>query len=72
MVIKQVVSGGESPTAATVTIKESGLRDDSVQAERSIFKLVLRDGQWVIDSRINQRSCYPGRGHKNFSTAPCR
>lgn len=71
MLIQQVLSGGGSPTTATVTIEQSGLLDDAVQAERSIFQLALRDGKWVIDSRVNQQRCYPDRGHQSFSTAPC-
>ncbi len=71
MLIQQDVSGGESPTTAVVTIEQSDLLDDAVQAERSIFKLALRDDKWVIDSRINQQRCYPERGHQSFSTAPC-
>lgn len=72
MLIQQVLSGGENPTTATVTIEQSDLLDDTVQAERSIFQLALRDGKWVIESRINQQRCYPDRGHQSFSTAPCR
>lgn len=71
MLIQQEVSGGESPTTATVTIEQSGLLDDAVQAKRSSFHLAFRDGKWVIDSRINQQRCYPERGHQSFSTAPC-
>lgn len=71
MQIQQVLSGGENPTTATVTIEQSGLLDDAVQGERSIFQLALRDGKWVIDSRVNQQRCYPERGHQGFSTAPC-
>ncbi|MEN3262806.1 hypothetical protein AAH678_29635 [Sodalis endosymbiont of Spalangia cameroni] len=71
MLIQQVVSGGENPTTATVTIEQSDLPDDAVQTERSIFKLAFRDGKWVIESRINQQHCYPDRGHQSFSTAPC-
>lgn len=71
MLIQQVVSDGENPTTATVTIEQSDLPDDAVQAERSIFKLALRNGKWFIDSRINQQRCYPERGHQSFSTAPC-
>lgn len=54
MQIQQEVSGGENPTTATVTIEQSDLLDDTVQVERSIFQLALRDGKWVIESRINQ------------------
>ncbi|HGJ5863761.1 hypothetical protein [Arsenophonus nasoniae] len=71
MQIRQVLSGGESPTTATVTIEQSDLLDDSVQAERSIFQLAFRDGKWIIDSRVNQQRCYPERGHQSFSTAQC-
>lgn len=71
MQIQQVLSGGESSTTATLIIEQSGLLDDAVQAERSIFQLALRDGKWVIDSRVNQQRCYPERGHQSFSTAPC-
>ncbi|CAK8741742.1 hypothetical protein SODG_005060 [Sodalis praecaptivus] len=59
ILIQQVVSGGENSTTATVTIEQSDLLDDAVQAERSIFKLALRDGKCFIDSRINQQRCYP-------------
>ncbi|MGX8939534.1 hypothetical protein ACWWJF_01435 (plasmid) [Symbiopectobacterium sp. Eva_TO] len=71
MLIQQELSGGESPNTATVTIEQSDLLDDAVQAERSIFKLAFRDGKWGIESRINQQRCYPERGHQSFSTAPC-
>lgn len=71
MQIQQVLSGGESPTTATVTIEQSDLLDDSVQAKRSIFQLAFRDGKWIIDSRVNQQRCYPERDHQIFSTAQC-
>ncbi len=71
MQIRQVLSRGEIPTNATVTIEQSNLLDDSVQEERSIFQLAFRDGKWVIESRINQQRCYPDRGHQSFSTAHC-
>ncbi|MFS1564293.1 MAG: hypothetical protein ACL7AX_12945 [Candidatus Arsenophonus phytopathogenicus] len=37
----------------------SDLWDDAVQAEMSIFQLALRNGKWVIDSRINQQRLLP-------------
>jgi hypothetical protein len=69
--ITQKVSGGEFPTAAVITIEESGLLDDSIAAQRTVFSMTHLEGRWVIESQILVQKCYPGRGHQEFADKRC-
>jgi hypothetical protein len=55
-----------------VTITQEGLLDDSVRAVR--YRLLMRrrpDGTWRIFSVERTQRCWAGRGHEQFSAAPC-
>lgn len=70
--ITQRVDGGEMPEKAEVTVEETGLMDDSVEAERTVFSLQFKDGQWTIAERVKTQRCRTGRGHQDFSSQPCQ
>jgi hypothetical protein len=62
---------GEGTGTATVTVTQRGLLDDSVAAERYVLTL-QRDGDvWRLTSAMWTQSCHAGRGHEDFTPAPC-
>jgi hypothetical protein len=62
---------GEGTGTATVTVTQRGLLDDSVAAERYVLSL-QRDGDvWRLSSAMWSQSCHSGRGHEDFTPAPC-
>lgn len=71
LTITQQVSGSESPDTATVTIEESGLFDDSIASEKTVFYLGKREGVWTLLSQKKLQRCQSGRGHQDFSDQPC-
>lgn len=71
LVISQQVNSGELPDKAVVTVEVSGMQDDSVSAERTVFTMRHQDGKWQIVNRIKTQQCWPGRGHQEFSEQRC-
>lgn len=71
LVITQQVNRGELPDRAVVTIEESGMQDDSVSAEKTVFTMRYQDGKWQIVNRIKTQRCWAGRGHQEFSEQRC-
>ncbi|OPA86353.1 hypothetical protein BFW87_25410 [Pseudomonas fluorescens] len=71
LLITQHVSGGEFPTAAVITVEESGLLDDSISAQRTVFSMAYLEGRWVIERQTKAQKCYPGRGHQDFADKRC-
>ena len=69
--VTQQVNSGEAPDKAIVTVEQSGLMDDSVAAERTVFTMNYREGQWETVSRVTTQRCWPERGHQQFSEQPC-
>ncbi|BFO10170.1 hypothetical protein [Serratia rubidaea] len=69
--VTQHVNRGESPDKAQVTIEESGLLDDSVYAEKTVFTMSYQDDKWQIVSQVKTQQCRPERGHQDFSEKPC-
>jgi hypothetical protein len=69
--VTQHVNSGESPDKAMVTIEESGLLDDSVSAEKTVFTMDYQKDKWQIVNRVKTQRCYPERGHQDFSGQPC-
>lgn len=67
----QHVNSGESPDKAEVIIEESGLQDDSVYAEKTVFTIHYQKDKWQIMSRVKTQQCWPERGHQDFSEQPC-
>lgn len=62
----------EDDSKLTVVIIDDGYLDDSVRGKRTTL-MVERgaDGIWNIKSSTEAWRCYEGRGHTDFSTAPC-
>lgn len=69
--VTQHVNSGESPDKAEVTIEESGLQDDSVYAEKTVFTMHYQQDKWQIVNRVKTQRCWPERGHQDFSEQPC-
>lgn len=69
--VTQHVNRVESPDKAVVTIEASGLLDDSVSAEKTVFTMNYENDAWHIVSRVKTQRCWPGRGHTGFSAQPC-
>jgi hypothetical protein len=66
-------ASGEAPVAATVTVTLDGLLDDSVRGEEHVlaFRRDPESRRWRLDKATSKVRCWPGRGHADFSTAPC-
>ncbi len=65
----QSTSNGNTASASLLI---DGLADDSVQARSYNLTFSRRqDGTWRIESARWAQRCRPGRGHQEFSPAPC-
>ena len=65
----QSTSSGDTASASLLI---DGLGDDSVRARSYELTFTRRpDGTWRIDSATWAQRCHEGRGHQEFSTAPC-
>lgn len=72
VVITQRTNRIESPDSVEVSIVESGLLDDSVEAIKTIFTFILKDDKWILEKPQDVLiKCYEGRGHKDFSHETC-
>jgi hypothetical protein len=62
----------EAPERVRVVLIEDGLADDSIRAVRYALQF-RRAGadNWKLQSAKRTQKCQPGRGHQNFSPAPC-
>ena len=69
--IRQVFNRVESPTAAQVTVLESGLMDDSVSAIRTTYQFKFIDEQWNLVDKKAAYKCSRGKNTKTFQTAVC-
>jgi len=64
--------GGEGAGPATVVATLDRLLDDSVRAQRYVLALERRaDGTWRVRSAAWSQRCQQGRGHQDFTAAPC-
>ncbi|MFV9998293.1 MAG: hypothetical protein AB8W37_12200 [Arsenophonus endosymbiont of Dermacentor nuttalli] len=72
VVITQRTNRIESPDSVEVSIEESGLLDDSVEAIKTIFTFILKDDKWMLEKTQDVLiKCYEGREHKDFSPETC-
>jgi hypothetical protein len=68
----EAATGPEGAGPASATLVLDGLLDDSIRSRRYELTLSRRDdGTWRIDSAAWAQSCREGRGHQDFSPAPC-
>ncbi|QBH96902.1 hypothetical protein EKN56_11130 [Limnobaculum zhutongyuii] len=64
-------ASAESPTTAIITIVETHLLDDSLEAIMTKFHLTKKNENWVIKKKSVLWKCKPNRGSQNFTTKLC-
>ncbi len=69
--LRQYFNQVENPTAAEVKLTETGLMDDSVKSNRSIYRFKNVDGQWQRIDKTQEYQCLRGKNTKTFQTAKC-
>lgn len=71
--IQQVFNRVESPTAAQVTVIQSGLMDDSIDAIRTVYQFKRQDtGHWSLQQTQTSYKCQRDTDKtKPFKTQPC-
>jgi hypothetical protein len=61
----------ESETQRVVTLTQTGLADDSVEAKRYRLDFVPAGDNWQLDWVGDQQRCREGRGPQEWTTEPC-
>lgn len=69
--IQQVFNHLENPTAAQVTVIQSGLLDDSVRAIRIIYQFKKNEKQWFVVHVEKSYQCARGAVKQGFQTTLC-
>ncbi len=65
-------TGPEGGDSAAVTATLDGLLDDSIRSDRYVLVLAKQqDGTWRLESAVFSQRCRQGRGHPEYSAAPC-
>jgi hypothetical protein len=62
---------GEQREQVTVSVELDGLADDSVHAVTYSMAMSKQGSHWQLRSAVRKQRCQPGRGHQEFSAAPC-
>jgi hypothetical protein len=62
----------DSEGEQVVLFTRLGLADDSLRGMRYRLEFLRQDGQWQLAWAGRQVTCWPGRGHQDWGTAPCR
>ena len=60
-----------TPEQVRILATVTGLQDDSIRDERTLFLFTYRDGAVQFDYAARQFRCQPGRGHQDWSAALC-
>ena len=68
---EEAVTLAESENSHIVLFTQLGLADDSLRGMRYRLELVPQGGQWQLTWAGRQVTCWPGRGHEDWGTAPC-
>ena len=68
IITREPPEGGDR---ATVVIVLDGLPDDSVRSSRYLLVTSRHGDSWRLDSARGEVRCRLGRGHVEFSAAPC-
>lgn len=69
--IQQVFNRIESPTAAQITVIQSGLMDDSVSAIRTVYQFKQQAQRWTLNKTEKSYQCARGPNTKTFQTKLC-
>ncbi len=68
---EEAVTLSNSGGRQVVLFTQRGLADDSLHGMRYRLVLVSQGGQWQLTQAGRQVTCWPGRGHEDWGTAPC-
>jgi hypothetical protein len=66
-----VSAPGEERERVTVAVELDRLADDSVHAVTYTLVMARQGSGWRLRSASWKQRCQPGRGHQEFSIAPC-
>ncbi|AOA57160.1 hypothetical protein [Acinetobacter larvae] len=66
-----VYNRAEAPTAAQVTVTQTGLLDDSVSAIRTVYQFKKQDDAWQQLSKKESYQCARGAKSKGFQNELC-
>lgn len=69
--IQQVFNQNVNPTAAQVTVIQSGLMDDAVSATRTIYQFKKNHNQWFVVNAARSYQCARHSLSNEFQTALC-
>lgn len=69
--IQQVFNNAESPTAAQLTVVNSGLLDDSVSAIRTVYQFKQQSESWTLTKTETSFKCHRGPNTKSFQDKVC-
>ena len=70
--IRQVFNTVEAPNVAQVTVLQSGLLDDSVNAIRTTYRFKLSQNDvWQQVDKVTEYKCVRGKNTKNFQKQYC-
>ena len=69
---EQVETLSSSDQLQVLLFTQLGLPDDSVRGMRHRLELEPQAGLWTLTWAGRQATCWPGRGHEDWSTQPCQ
>ena len=69
--IEVLSDGGEVRDSVVITLIESNLLDDSVEAILYRFDITAQNDQWTIQRAGRQFRCQTGRGQQDFAASLC-
>ncbi len=68
---RRIVDLDQNGYAWEVTVTDEGLKDDSIEAIKTIFLMDIKNKIWTAEKLSQQYRCAPGRGQQNFSPELC-
>ncbi|WP_343596928.1 hypothetical protein [Acinetobacter sp.] len=69
--IEQVFDRIESPTAAKITVTQTGLMDDSVSAVRTEYSFKLDQEKWQLQNKQQSYQCVRAEKSNGFQSQLC-
>ncbi|MEO1295011.1 MAG: hypothetical protein AAFW75_04270 [Cyanobacteria bacterium J06636_16] len=68
---EDLIAISTDPDQQVLLFRRLGLSDDSVRGIRYRLAFVPQGNQWELIWAGTQVTCWPGRGHRNWSTKLC-
>ena len=69
--IEQVFDRVEAPTVSRITVLQTGLADDSIAAQRTVYIFKRQNDAWKLQSQQLSFQCARGANKAKFQTAKC-